>query len=98
MAKALDVNDNTPQNKEGQAPQQSGDKSRPDILEGTSFQVNENSVEEGESVHPSTPPRSEERSNEETIAGKALRVDENSVDAKSPSGRLHRHGEDDRRR
>jgi hypothetical protein len=54
MAKVLEVNDNTAQNHQPQ--QQSGDKPAPEILEGTSFQVNENSVEEGEPIHSSAPP------------------------------------------
>lgn len=86
MAKALEVNDKAAQNQKGQSQQQSGDKPRPEILEGTSFQVNENSVEEGEPIHSSTRPprRSEERSNEEKIAGKAFHVNQNSVGDQEP--------------
>jgi hypothetical protein len=56
MAKALETNDNTAQNQERQ-PHQSADEPRPEKLEGESFQVNENSVEEGEPVHSSAPHR-----------------------------------------
>jgi hypothetical protein len=87
MAKALEVNDNTAQNQERQPQQQSGDKPAPEILEGTSFQVNENSVEKGEPIHSSAPPpqRSEERPNEEKIEGKAFQVNESSVEDQEPA-------------
>jgi hypothetical protein len=87
MAKALEVNDNTAQNQERQPQQQSGDKPGPEILEGKSFQVNENRVEEGEPIHSwATPPqRSKERPNEEKIEGKAFQVNENSVEDQEPA-------------
>jgi hypothetical protein len=87
MAKALEVNDDTAQNQEREPQQQSGDKPGPEILEGTSFEVNENSVEEGEPIHSSAPPpqRSEERPNEEKIEGKAFQVNENSVEDQEPA-------------
>lgn len=86
MAKALEVNDNTAQNQERQA-HQSADKPRPENLEGKSFQVNENSVEEGEPVHSSAPPPqpSEEKSNEQNVQGKAFQVNENSVENQEPA-------------
>jgi hypothetical protein len=52
MAKALEVNDKTAQNQERQPQQQSGDKPNQQKLQGKSFQVNVNSVEEGEPVSP----------------------------------------------
>jgi hypothetical protein len=81
MAKALEVNDTTAQN-HGRQPHQSADEPRPEKLEGKSFQVNENSVEEGEPVHSLAPPPqpSEEKPNEQKIQGKAFQVDENSVE------------------
>jgi hypothetical protein len=90
MAKALEVNDTTAQNHERE-PHQSADAPRPEKLEGKSFQVNENSEEEGESVHSSAPPPqpSEEKPNEQKIQGKAFQVNENSVEnqerAQSPA-------------
>jgi hypothetical protein len=61
MTKALEVNDETPQHQERQPQPEAGDKkanlARQDKLEGKSFQVNENSVEEGESVSPDTKPK-----------------------------------------
>lgn len=57
MAKALEVNDKTAQNQERQPQQQSGDKPNQQKLTGKSFQVNENSVEEGEPVSPATTPK-----------------------------------------
>jgi len=85
MAKALETNDNTAQNQERQ-PQQSADELRPE-LEGKSFQVNENSVEEGEPVHSSVPPPqpSEEKPNGQKIQGKAFQVNENSVENQEPA-------------
>jgi hypothetical protein len=81
MAKALETNDNTAQNQERQL-HQSADEPRPEKLEGESFQVNENSVEEGEPVHSSAPPPqpSEEKPNEQKSQGKAFQVNENSVE------------------
>jgi hypothetical protein len=60
MAKALEVNDNTTQNQERQPQQQSGDKPVPEILEGASFQVNENSVEDQEPARAPAPQRRNE--------------------------------------
>jgi hypothetical protein len=57
MAKALEVNDKTAQNQERQPQQQSGDKPNQQKLQGKSFQVNKNSVEEGEPVSPATTPK-----------------------------------------
>lgn len=56
MAKSLEVTDKTAQN-ERQPQQQSGDKPNQQKLRGKSFQVNENSVEEGEPVSPATTPK-----------------------------------------
>jgi hypothetical protein len=86
MAKALEVNDDTAQNQERQ-PQQSAEQPRPEELEGKSFQVNENSVEEGEPVHSSAPPPqpSEEKPNGQKIQGKAFQVNENSVENQEPA-------------
>jgi hypothetical protein len=79
MAKALETNDNTAQNQE-RRPLQSADEPRPEELEGKSFQVNENSVEQGEPVDPSAPPPqpSEAKPNGQKIQGKAFQVNENS--------------------
>jgi hypothetical protein len=57
MAKALEVNDKTAQNQERRPQQPSGDKPNQQKLQGKSFQVNENSVEEGEPVSPATKPK-----------------------------------------
>jgi hypothetical protein len=95
MAKALEVNDTTAQNHERE-PHQSADAPRPEKLEGKSFQVNENSEEEGESVHSSAPPPqpSEEKPNEQKIQGKAFQVNENSVEnqERAPSPAPPRRG------
>ncbi len=77
MAKALDVNDDTTNKRERQT-DKSADTSRPEKLEGTSLQVNENSVEEGESVH-TTVPRSSDDKATEPVEGKALQVNKDSV-------------------
>jgi hypothetical protein len=87
MAKALGTNDNTAQNQERQ-PHQSADEPRSETLEGKSFQVNENSVEEGGPVHSSAsaPPQPpEEKPNEQKIQGKAFQVNENSVENQEPA-------------
>jgi hypothetical protein len=86
IVKALETNDNTAQNQERQ-PHKSADEPRPEKLEGKAFQVNENSVEEGEAVHSSTPPPqpSEEKPNGQKIQGKAFQVNENSVENQEPA-------------
>jgi hypothetical protein len=86
MAKARETNDDTAQNQERQ-PQRSADEPRPEKLEGKSFQVNENSVEEGEPVHSSapSPQPSEEKPNGQKIQGKAFQVNENSVENQEPA-------------
>jgi hypothetical protein len=86
MTKAFETNDNTAQNQERQ-PHQSADDPRPEKLEGKSFQVNKNSVEEGDPVHSSAPPSqpSEEKPNERKIQGKAFQVNENSVENQEPA-------------
>ncbi len=82
MAKALEVNDTGAQNGERRPDRSAGER-----LEGKSFQVNENSVEEGEPVHSSAPrPQpSVAKPNEEKIEGKALQVNENSVEDEEPA-------------
>lgn len=85
MTKALESNDNTAQNQERQPQQQSGDKRNQQKLQGKAFQVNENSVEEGEPVHSSAPRPSEEKPNEQKIQGKAFQVNENSVEDQEPT-------------
>ena len=56
-AKALEVNDNTAQIQERRPQQQSGDKRGQQKLQGKSFQVNENSVEDQEPARSPAPPR-----------------------------------------
>ena len=75
MAKALEANDNTARNQA----RQPADESRPEKLDGKSFQVNENSVEEGDSVHSDAPRQSHESKPSEKIEGKAFQVNENSI-------------------
>jgi hypothetical protein len=74
MGKSVEVNVNTAQNHQ---PRQPADEK----LEGKSFRVNENSVEEGEPVHSSGPPPqpSKENPNVQKIQGKAFQMNENSV-------------------
>ena len=55
--KALEVNDNTAQIQERRPQQQSGDKRDQQKLQGKSFQVNENSVEDQEPARSPAPPR-----------------------------------------
>ena len=56
---------------ERQPKPQPAHQARPDKLDGKSFQVNENTVVEGESVDPSAPPPpAEEKHNKEKIQGK----------------------------
>jgi hypothetical protein len=84
MAKAIEASDETAQNDERQPKPQPAHQERPDKLDGKSFQVNENSVVEGESVHSSPPPPSEKR-NEEKIQGNAFQVNENRVEYQDPA-------------
>jgi len=84
MTKARDVTDKSVRDQKGRPEHQPADKSRPDILEGKSFQVNENSVEEGEPVDESTPPvrhkeKHPEKRPDEKIEGKAFQVNDKSV-------------------
>lgn len=82
MVKALEVNDTAAQNGKRRPDRPAGER-----LEGKSFQVNENSVEEGEPVHSSAPrsQASEAKANEQKIEGKALQVNENSVEDEEPA-------------
>ncbi len=57
MAKALEVNDNTAQVRERRSRQQSGDKPNQQKLQGKSFQVNQNSVEDQEPARSPAPQR-----------------------------------------
>lgn len=86
MTKAIEESHDTAQDDERQPKPQPAHQERPDKLDGKSFQVNENSVVEGESVHSSAPPpRSGERRNEEKIQGNAFHVNENSVENQDPA-------------
>ncbi|MEP6564195.1 MAG: hypothetical protein ABJB10_03590 [Mesorhizobium sp.] len=54
MTRALDVNDNMPQNPKRPPEPQTGDALKKKKVEGTAFQVNENSVENQESAPASS--------------------------------------------
>jgi hypothetical protein len=86
MAKALDVNDNKAQNQERQQRRQSGDEGNTPKLQGKAFQINENSVEEGDPVGSPAPPQqpSGGERNPPKLHGKAFQVNENSVEDGEP--------------
>jgi hypothetical protein len=78
MAKALKQNDAA----QGRPPETG------EILEGTSFQINENSVEEGEPIsgEPVGPPASPKPTarNQPKLEGASFQVNENSVEEGEP--------------
>jgi uncharacterized protein YlzI (FlbEa/FlbD family) len=55
-------------------------------LRGKAFQVNENSVEEGEPIRPPAPPKDPTSDNgkQQKVEGKAFQVNENSIEDQEP--------------
>ncbi|MDQ0391863.1 hypothetical protein [Labrys monachus] len=88
MAKALDVNENGPEDRQARPQGQSGGDRSP-TLQGKSFQVNENTVEEGEPIASSPPPSESEPpedDNQTTLHGRSFQVNENTVEEGEPLG------------
>jgi hypothetical protein len=89
MQKAFEANDGGAQ--EHERSQKPGEELN---LRGKAFQVNENSVEEGEPIRPSVPPDSIDDENDgQKLRGKSFQVNENSVEEGElirPESRLER--------
>jgi hypothetical protein len=82
MAREFEPSDNSARNQGRQPQQQSGEGRSQQKLRGKSFQVNENSVENGEPVRSPAPPQpqSSDKHNQQNLEGKAFQVNENSVE------------------
>jgi hypothetical protein len=91
MAREFEASDSSVQNQGRQPQEQSGDGRSQQKLRGKAFQVNENSVEDGEPVRSPAPqqPQSSDKHNPQNLEGKAFQVNENSVEdgvpARSPA-------------
>jgi hypothetical protein len=81
MEKAFEVKDGAAQNHQRQPKEKPGEEHDQQKLQGKAFQVNENSVEEGEPIRPaSSEPMSGDERSPQKLRGKAFQVNENSVE------------------
>jgi hypothetical protein len=85
MPKQVKANDHTVQDEKKRPPQESGDMSDHQNVQGKALQMNENSVGGRKRRAPALPVRgSSPPPNQQKSQGEALQVNENSVEDKGP--------------